>query len=584
MPALPLGVCVFPPPRRNVARTAQYGDYVHEILGHAGLAYASVPAAELGERLGDVRLLVTVGEGALPDDMASRLEAWLRRGGAWIAIAGVCGRPDLFGVEVEPPAFASWGGGASTLGEGYLEPPDPDDTESGPLHFFNGIAVRPVGGRVRAGVRDVHGRPTSRAGLVEHRVGEGHTLLVAPDLTGSVVRIQQGVAVTRDGVPAPDGTAPIADDVLKSGDGAVLDWTFDRQPVPGSDGLTAFLRAVADEWRRLLVRAIAAMATRVGIAVPALWCHPRGLPAVAHLSHDTDGNDPDRARALLRELARARVRSTWCVILPGYPAELLAAIRAAGHELAMHFDAVSSDGTFTEGEFDRQWRALRELFGAPPVTNKNHYLRWEGDSEFYEWCARRGIRLEQSKGASKTGEAGYNFGTCHLFHPVAPDGRPLPVWELATPTQDLVVFAPEALLDPLVATVRRHHGVLHLLYHPAHIEKPGVADSLQRAIARARAAGMEWWTGAELVAWQEARRAATWADPAGDGRRASVTLRALEPLPEATIVWLGAPVGAVRVDGDPREVTTVEAWGLACAASRVDLGAGGAARIEYERA
>ena len=38
--------------------------------------------------------------------------------------------------------------------------------------------------------------------------------------------------------------------------------------------------------------------------------------------------------------------------------------------------------------------------------------------EFFDWCAKKGIQLDQSKGASKTGEAGFNFGTCHAYFPV----------------------------------------------------------------------------------------------------------------------------------------------------------------------
>ena len=59
-------------------------------------------------------------------------------------------------------------------------------------------------------------------------------MTLAVDVTGTVVRIQQGIAVTRDGVSSPDGTAPIADAVLKSSDAAACSIEiFDRQPLPG---------------------------------------------------------------------------------------------------------------------------------------------------------------------------------------------------------------------------------------------------------------------------------------------------------------------------------------------------------------
>src|SRR5581483_1526368 len=99
--------------------------------------------------------------------------------------------------------------------------------------------------------------------------------------------------------------------------------------------------------------------------------------------------------------------------------------------------------------FVAQLRQLAQMFGETPTSNKNHYLRWEGDTEFFDWCVRRGIRLDQSKGVSKTGSAGFNFGTCHPYRAVDPEERVLPVLELPTPTQDLVVFAPESLGAPL---------------------------------------------------------------------------------------------------------------------------------------
>src|SRR5579862_8617374 len=100
----PLGVCILPSPPRNIGRTVRYPQYVHEILAHAGLGYASLTLEELPERLSGLKLLLTVGDGALSAELAERLRTWVEEGGAWVAVAGVCGLADLFGVEVEPPA------------------------------------------------------------------------------------------------------------------------------------------------------------------------------------------------------------------------------------------------------------------------------------------------------------------------------------------------------------------------------------------------------------------------------------------------------------------------------------------------
>src|SRR4029453_18388852 len=118
--------------------------------------------------------------------------------------------------------------------------------------FFGGLVVRATSAASLASSQDKHGRDSERPALLEHKVGQGRAILICPDVTGTLVHIQHGVGVTRDGVSAPDGTGPIADAVLKSGDGGVLDWIFDRDPVPGASGLRAYLRPVADQGKDLL--------------------------------------------------------------------------------------------------------------------------------------------------------------------------------------------------------------------------------------------------------------------------------------------------------------------------------------------
>lgn len=574
-----VGVCALPPPPRNSARTVAYPEYVHEILGHAGLCYAPLNCDELADALPRLRVLVTVGETAFNEDLREQLSDWVAGGGAWLSVGGTCGVPELFGVRMEPPAYSSWGGGLGTLGEGYLSAKDARHPITShvrtPLHYFNGAAVIADGAAVLADVLDAHQRPTRRAAATEVRRGEGACLLIAPDLTGTVVRVQQGVGVTRDGVSAPDGTAPIGDSVLKSGDGGVLDWLFDREPVEGARGLSAFLEPVADLWAEMLVRAILYVARERGVALPVLWLYPRDLPALAHLSHDSDGNDAARAMRMLEVVGEAEVNSTWCVMAPGYPGEVIDAIRAAGHELAMHYDAVAGDFAWGEQQFDSQWREISGLFGEPPATNKNHFLRWEGDTEFFEWLVRRGIRLDQSKGASKSGEAGFNFGTCHIYRPVAPDGRILDVLEMPTVTQDLEVFAPAALLGPVLQAVRARHGILHLLFHPAHIETAGVADTLRAAIDRARALGMEWWTAARIAGWERARRRAEWSHSA----RSGAVLRVVDPLPEACVMLLTDSDSPVTVNGTEAACGDVERWGFRFRSVRIN-GAPGDYEVE----
>jgi len=580
----PLGVCVLPAPPRNAPRPVRHEAYIHELLGHSGICYEAVAYEELPARLDRLRLLVTVGETPFPAELQTAVTAWVGAGGAWLSIGGVCGMGELLGASYTAPSFVLWGVALRVLGEGFLDARGSSHAVLAdlplPLHFFNGISVEPRGADVLAWCLDAHHRRAEAPGVLERASGRGRCMLVAPDLTGTVVHVQQGIPVVRDGVPAPDGTGAVSDGVLKTDDGQVLDWLLDREEVPGAPGLRAFLRPVADQWRDLLLRAIFHLASTQGVPLPLLWYYPRGLPALGHLSHDTDGNDPELARALLETLDRAQARGTWCVIRPGYEPAVIADIREAGHELATHFDAMTPGCAWSEEAFDRQWRELCELFGEQPVTNKNHYLRWEGDTDFFEWCVRRGLRVDQSKGVSKTGEAGFNFGTCHPHRPVTGVGRLLPILELPTLTQDLLIFAPEALVQPLLEASLRHHGVLHLLFHPAHVKKPGVAEALVSAVRAGRAAGMEWWTAREISEWEEARRAAGWSRYHAIGSGCTVTLQASAALPGATVLWLALEATRVRVNGAEVHAEPVQRWGVRFLSATANLAGGEAAVFE----
>lgn len=577
-----LGVCVLPEPAPNAPRSVRYGPYIHEILGHAGLCYDTLALEDLPRAFeGGLRILLTIGEYPLPESLKTELESWVAGGGAWLSVGGMCGMIELLGATVTSPSYISWGGSLRSLGEGYLQAAQSDhpllkDVPCA-LHFFGGIAVEATSARTLAGTSDAHGRAQEAPALLENRIGAGRCLLLAPDVTGTIVHIQQGHAVTRDGIPAPDGTAPTNDGVLKSDDGQVLDWLLDRSNVPGAAGLRAFLHPVADEWKNLLLRAIFYLAEKQNATLPLLWYYPDNLPALGHISHDSDGNEPEHARRLLAVLKQAEIHSTWCVILPGYPPEIINAIRDAGHELALHFDALSDNCAWNEERFEQQWRTLSDMFNAAPTTNKNHYLRWEGDTEFFEWCIRRGITMDQSKGASKTGEAGFNFGTCHPYRPVAPDGRVLPIHELTTPTQDLLVFAPEAIVAPLLEAVVRHYGILHLLFHPAHIDKPDVADSLLRAIAAGQEKELQWWTAAAISCWENARRAAKWQmNESG----ATLTAAPDAPLGRATLLVLAPHGSKIRVNDEIIEANGVERWGFHFHCTVRDIAADETLKIE----
>jgi hypothetical protein len=114
------------------------------------------------------------------------------------------------------------------------------------------------------------------------------------------------------------------------------------------------------------------------------------------------------------------------------------------------------------------------------------------------------------------------------------------------------------VIDPMLESVKRSHGVMHLLFHPAHIDKPGVADAILTAVRKAKAAGLEWWTARQIHQWEFARRSVRWIDC----DESSVTLRAGSKLTDATVLWLRH---------DASSESTFRAWGFEFDATMITL-------------
>ncbi len=196
-----------------------------------------------------------------------------------------------------------------------------------------------------------------------------------------------------------------------------------------------------------------------------------------------------------------------------------------------------------------------EVAGLEQITsNKNHYTRWEGRLDFLRWCEEVGIRSDQTRGASKQGTIGFPLGGSHPYFPLDDEAdapRLLNVLEVNMLTQDLVVVCPAEYGRQLVDSVVRQHGVAHFLFHPAHIQKPGVADALCALVDYGRAQGLEWWTSQQIYQWELLRRGVTATFDSSDG----FTLQAPKPLREATLLILrsqreGEPI---KVNGETKQ-------------------------------
>lgn len=487
--------------------------YAEEILTHAGMPFNHADSGAEWSSL----LLVTAAR-SLDAEQRARISESVRGGSALITVGGCSGFEELLGASDSQPLDETW-------------VTDPDREHGitaeahGKLHVFGGRALTATTGRSIA-------RLTSGGdALVINQVGNGVAVGIGPDIIWSVEHIQFGVPVAKDADPAPDGTAALNDDILKAEDGHVLDWEHDRQqtltegPVESGvlgidpaypDGNTPWFSVpVADELRSILLRAIAFAANAIGAPLTMIDAWPNGVEAVGLISHDSDLNVDEHAHTTLRLLETAGIKSTWCHMWgprydDAYQPSTFRKIAEAGHEIALHYNALDRDGgSWGQKHLKAQASFVRQESGVGRFTsNKNHYTRWEGSSEFFHWLAEEGIEVDQSRGPSKKGNVGYTFGTCLPAMAIdSTSGDFINVLELPMQFQDLWLTAPAYQGDTTIRQALRHRGVAHFLYHQIHLHtRPHVAEAFLATIEIGRTSGLEWWRSEDINSWVRFRR------------------------------------------------------------------------------
>ncbi len=569
--------------------------YVQEIVAHAGFAWRLLTPEELPES--QCTVLVIAGDAQFSASVRDWLTTYVSRGGVIVVSGGTAGLNDLLGATVD----SRW------ITEGYLELAGDHPLTTGfsrPLHIFGAVLLRATTGQPFGQVLDQEQQATGSAALVIHQVGHGLAITIAADLPGSILHVQLGRSIDTDGEPAPDGTAPIDDDILKTDDGVVLSWQYDRRQTPSDTAFPDcpgkhpdfpagdtpwFAVPVADELRTVLLRALGWGATQSGQSLPAIWYWPRGLSAVGLISHDSDHNIDESARETLRLLTAAEIRSTWCnawspIWTGQYSAATHALVLAAGHEIALHYNARPEDGgTWSLEALCTQLAWLKQDTGvAQVVSNKNHYLRWEGSVEFFHWLAQVGLACDQSKGPSKKGNIGYPHGSCQPWYPLDPaTGQFIDVLEIPLQTQDLWLTTPATISTTILAQAQRHHGIAHFLFHQVHLQRlPEVAAAMLAVVAAGREAGLEWWTSAEINRWERQRRTITATCQATTANSLTITVTTPQVQPDATFavlvpqqLWQRRPQVLVA-GGGIAHVRPMDFHGLPALLCQLDIPAG----------
>ncbi|WP_135556877.1 polysaccharide deacetylase family protein [Paenibacillus cymbidii] len=541
--------------KTTAARKWRYGInayqiYLREIMSHAGFTYDWI---EDSRSWGGGKYDIVIA--ALADDHQDTLAAmydYVRDGGRLIAYGGLNALADQFGFRRETP-----------IASGYADASDetfgvPVQTPLRYLHAAPWTACgEPAPSFASAGtIRALTPHGEAAGDLLQRiRVGAGSFDRWSVDIPQTIVRMQQGARpVLEDGIPAADGSVNVNDGILKADDAIAFDYEFDR--LVTATGNPYFAVPQADLWRELLVSHVIATALSLGLTLPFVGMWPGDTEHALMISHDSDGNEDVHALAALELLAETGVRSTWCMLEPGYSPGVYEKVKAAGHELAFHFNSLREQGGSWEGrDFARQLEWLRRAADLPAVlSNKNHYTRFEGWSELFDWCEKEGVQSDQTRGPSKRGNVGFLFGTCQPYFPMAwanESNRLHDVLEIGFLTQDMDLgnWADSSIIVPFLEQVERIGGVAHFLFHQVHIHnQEKVREAFRLLIATAKARGFALMTGAEVNRWHRERRKARIAgmDAAG--------FVLTEQAAPGTVVWipiaeetLAAPSGDTAV-------------------------------------
>ncbi|WP_166353012.1 hypothetical protein [Phytoactinopolyspora limicola] len=570
-------VTVVAAPGTPAGQDVRWPVYHAEILDHLRLPHRVVRAFD--DVPFDATEVLVLPDRLVLDEIKRReLKDWVERGGMLLCVGEGCAG-EAFGITA---------GAAVPSGRVVVDgAPGWVDSIDVPLPCRGGyrLVLADASGDTHVAARweDDHA-----PAIVVRAAGEGVAVVVGVDLWQTIVRIQQGYPVHADGVPAADGSAPVDDGVLKCDDGIVLSYEDDRalptrsvHRQSGRDGLDVvpiFHRAYADLWRQVFVQLVLEAARRAG--TPLAWLHywPAGVPAVAHLSVDSDRNDDDDARTTLDLFDELDVESTWCHVYPGgYDPSTVARIGAQGHEHALHFNAVGDADVASWGwpELRAQYTWAQAMTGTEQiVSNKNHYTRWEGWDEFYRWCTRLGIELDESRGPSKRGNVGFPFGTCHLSRPMSTVDR-LDVLMLPLHAQDLAWTTHEAVRDVILDEVVAHHGVAHFLFHPVHLHRRDyVRDACRDLVKEVRRRGLPWWTAARVNRWERLRRTVGLRLHRHGPGDAELVVESPVAISGLAVLICPPSEPRVQIDGDEQQCTVVERHGRKMYELAVDAVAG----------
>lgn len=398
------------------------------------------------------------------------------------------------------------------------------------------------------------------------------------DLVRSVVLTHQGRAdQAGDGInPDPDG-----DGMFKPNDLFINHLDPRCKLVPQ-----------ADVMQDLFVELIYWLTER-STPIPRLWHFPNGEPAIAFLTGDSDGGQPEHYRVAFETAESFGCKYTLYLMTQDFqalPSETAHTLTDSGHEVALHpwLSGMPQVAEFRE-HLRREFSGFQERYGYLPATVRNHSCIIAGWTDTSAIFSEIGLRMDLNAYSGRHFQYGFLTGTGLPMKLSDRTGRPIDIYQQTTVTSDDAMLEgkcnlpPHSIDETIAASLRlleelcgRYHGVYQPCFHPVRMRSypPQTIEWYAAVLEAVRSRNMLSVSGRQWCEFNDARRsvkieraADSWhlgADKAVRGltilwpsrvkeARINGQEHALQP-----VGWGGVEAGFVTVDVDPGETMILE--------------------------
>lgn len=500
--------------RREQEPERIFAGYLEEVLLAEGLVSYDVLVLRQGEPIRaeqfDSSQVLLLNTAQIDDDEATNLDNFVRNGGSLIAI-----RP--------PKALAAVCGlhfGGATTGNGYVIAEERHPLASGlcrePLQYHSQSDLCLIADADALAWLAVHPhRTTQHPAVTTRQHGQGRVAAFTYDLAHSTLTFHQGHSERVE--PGPDGYSRPAYRYSGQVDP-------DRLALPQADLQQRFLTKLV-QW-----------VSEHNRPLPRLWYFPRRSMSAALFTGDSDGCSAEDI-ALIAETVE-RYGGTYTTYIKesdhkSLPPNFVQEIIERGHSFGPHIwcNHNPSPEEMYQAVKD-QTRRYIERYGHQPTTHRGHCLIWVGWADMAEYLAEVGIAMDTNFVSAIVCGAGYMTGSGLPMRFMDESGRFIDCSEQPTQWEDdchiegtsfysegfSIPEAVAATQEMFDRSLSDFHTMINFNFHPIHVRTDLQTLTWIRESARyCHENGIPMLSGDAWVAFNKARRSATFADMHWDG-------------------------------------------------------------------